>query len=77
MKSDSIEEILNGSHLRKHFSKQEKKMIYKAWETSGLAKNVFCKKHNLSKSSFYNWTHSTRQKFKTFCHKYVPLAASV
>jgi transposase-like protein len=39
----------------KTFSEQEKRDYYKAWESSGMPKSMFCKEHGLSVPQFYYW----------------------
>jgi len=60
-------------------SKQNKKEMWeeriKAWEASGLSKVVFCKKQNITKSSFGKWYKRLSEKFKKNVHdvSFVPI----
>lgn len=50
-------------------SLNEKIALCKTWELSGMSKSRFCKKHNLTPSSFYKWCERLspkRQKTPTF-----------
>lgn len=63
-------------------SSDEKTALCKTWETSGLTKRQFCKKHALAPASFYKWCQclpSTRQKagiFKVPISEFMPVHAA-
>ena len=45
----------NYKSLMKHRKLTEQKVLYEAWERSGLTKSEFCRQNNISKQIFHIW----------------------
>lgn len=58
-------------------SEQEKRDYYRAWESSGISKSDFCKKHGLSSNQLYYWHKLYKAGSTTEPKPFSPVVAKI
>lgn len=81
MSGDTINKVLSNNFnsdrkVRRNYSVEERAALCQAWQRSGIPVEKFCRTHNISRSSFYQWCRQLDIEEKDKQPNWIPLQAT-
>jgi hypothetical protein len=81
MSSDTINKALNENFnsckkVKRNYNVEERLTLCQEWQHSGISIEKFCRTHNISRSSFYQWCRQLDIEAKDKQPNWVPLQAT-